>query len=76
MSYVFGKSRGPLIGRILVDLATRLWVVRGVIRGHRELENKIEKEIAEGKIIQSAPAAIGSEGIDEAVSHSLAQRRS
>lgn len=58
LTILCGKSKGPILGRIVSDLGTRLFAPRSLRKGCRELRAMIDQEIAEGKIVLSAPTTV------------------
>ena len=70
---ILGKSRGPLVYRIVNDLAARLIMPRVLRKGCRDLRERIEEEIKQGKVVPSVPADVSPEQLQEALSESLAK---
>jgi hypothetical protein len=68
--FLCGRSTGSLLGRIVSDLDNRFTKPRSVRKGFRELQALVDKETAEGKIVQSVPAGIAPERVGEPVAES------
>ena len=73
VAMLLGRSRGPLINRIINDLGARLTVRGRMEKGCRALRERIEEEIREGKVVESIPADIPQAQVHEAISESLAR---
>ncbi len=66
------KSRGPLLLRKANDLAMPFFLKRDdLTKGCRALHDRIEQDIAEGKVVQPAPTDVSTEQVAEAVAKSL-----
>ena len=65
------RSKGPLVLRLLNDLLSILLHLRFYSNGVSALQQRIEKDIAEGKVIQTEPVEIPGSELSRAVEDSL-----
>ena len=73
VDFFMGKAHGPFINQFLENLGMRLMQRRYTVKGLQALQDRITQDIAEGNVVQSVPAEIPSDDIEEAIAESLAR---
>ena len=71
LTFLLGKSRGPALRRTISDLLGRLFAPKSIRKGCRELERRIESDIAEGRVVLTGPSEVSSKDVEQAVVKSL-----
>ncbi len=71
VTVAYGRSRGPLLGRVAFNAAIKLAGTRDIKKGMRAVAKKLAEEVQTGELILPQVSEISEEEIEKAASQSL-----
>ena len=71
VTVAYGRTRGPLLSRLVCDVVAKFIVIRGVKKGMRAVMDKLDEEIRSGELVLPSVSEFSNDQIIMAASKSL-----